>query len=793
MPALTIDIEARFAQFQDSLQRIERNTASSVGRMQGAVAGLGRAFASLGVGLSLGGLVLGIRSTANALDDLSKSAQAVGVSVEALSALRFAGSLSGASVEEINTALVRLSTKLQDAAGGSKEAEATFKALGIAVSDGAGGIRLTEEVLGDIAEEFAKYRDGAEKSAIAVDLFGRAGARLIPLLNNGRAGLAELRAEAERLGLVIDTETAKAAERFNDELERLGMSIDALKVRSFSPLISALADIAEGFRKGREANLGFIDSLNVTPFSGGYSFLLETTQKRLDQLRKDREELANPNVVDLGERFFGAGRTRAQAIDEEIAKAERLLALQRQGQANDALRLSGEDARDRLARRGAGDTRPRAPIVRTPGAGGRGSTDSATRSFEDQQARVQQAVAAAINSSDVVRAREFALEIQELDRLFFDLGLEVEVYDSALKKLTKTQSTAMSDAEAKKYRDALAAIREELQSMAGDEAAAAVARAKRQNEGLRADAEKRGDVTAVADVDRLTEMVGLQARFNELRDRGALVQQQLATSEERIRNSQATGAISEFEAMQRIGVVRTEAVGQLEKIAGAQAKIATEMGNPKLIADAEAFRAALERLASEADVVGDRVRKIAEDSFGKFFEDVLNGTKSIKDAFKSMGGAIFREVNSIIAKDLGSQLARSLGVTGSGSGGGFGAFLFSLFGIGGSARVLPGGVGAQPYAAGGVMTPRGDMPLHRYATGGVARSPQLAMFGEGRMPEAYVPLPDGRRIPVAMQGGGGMAININVSGVRDGGDLRRSSSQVAAAAALAVSRGRRNL
>ena len=73
------------------------------------------------------------------------------------------------------------------------------------------------------------------------------------------------------------------------------------------------------------------------------------------------------------------------------------------------------------------------------------------------------------------------------------------------------------------------------------------------------------------------------------------------------------------------------------------------------------------------------------------------------------------------------------------------------------------------YAKGGVMSSFGDIPLKTYATGGVANSPQMAIFGEGRMPEAYVPLPDGRRIPVKMEGGGGssnavsMVNNINVN------------------------------
>jgi len=77
------------------------------------------------------------------------------------------------------------------------------------------------------------------------------------------------------------------------------------------------------------------------------------------------------------------------------------------------------------------------------------------------------------------------------------------------------------------------------------------------------------------------------------------------------------------------------------------------------------------------------------------------------------------------------------------------------------------------------MTSAGRLPLNTYAGGGVANRPQLAMFGEGRTPEAYVPLPDGRRIPVAMQGGNnGMNItqNITVGANADKAEVRRAAA-----------------
>lgn len=67
------------------------------------------------------------------------------------------------------------------------------------------------------------------------------------------------------------------------------------------------------------------------------------------------------------------------------------------------------------------------------------------------------------------------------------------------------------------------------------------------------------------------------------------------------------------------------------------------------------------------------------------------------------------------------------------------------------------------FANGGIMSAAGSLPLKAYSNGGVANSPQLALFGEGRMNEAYVPLPDGRTIPVTMKGGnGGTNIILNI-------------------------------
>lgn len=115
-----------------------------------------------------------------------------------------------------------------------------------------------------------------------------------------------------------------------------------------------------------------------------------------------------------------------------------------------------------------------------------------------------------------------------------------------------------------------------------------------------------------------------------------------------------------------------------------------------------------------------------------------------------------------------------------GGGGGWGDYAASA---GDSVGVAGDIMETMMFANGGIMTEFGPVALRKYANGGIANNPQLAMFGEGSMPEAYVPLPDGRSIPVSFEGGmmGGnvsnVSINIIVNEAEGGGDKSSAFGQ----------------
>lgn len=182
----------------------------------------------------------------------------------------------------------------------------------------------------------------------------------------------------------------------------------------------------------------------------------------------------------------------------------------------------------------------------------------------------------------------------------------------------------------------------------------------------------------------------------------------------------------------------------------------------------------------------------------KFNDTIVDGLMNGKMEFKGFVEYILKEFLRIqVAK---SMAAAAEAVSGGGSGwmGGLASMAGSFFGASGGGNGLAAGsagaassnMGASAagysskyFANGGIMTDNGELALRKYANGGIADRPQLAVYGEGSMNEAFVPLPDGRTIPVTLSGsagsgkqsgGGSMPVTVNV--YNQGGEQQEASS-----------------
>jgi hypothetical protein len=189
--------------------------------------------------------------TASALNDTSV---ALGVTTDAIQELGYAAQLNGSSVEGMADGLRKLSIHMAAAAGGSEEAAQTFSKLGVRIKSEDGKLRDADQVFADLADKFKDMPDGARKVATAVDLFGKSGAALIPTLQAGRDGLAELRQEARELGIVLDKDTIAAGDDLGDTWDKLKAAANGLRYSIGGPLLSGFKELLDSMVRWIKAN-----------------------------------------------------------------------------------------------------------------------------------------------------------------------------------------------------------------------------------------------------------------------------------------------------------------------------------------------------------------------------------------------------------------------------------------------------------------------------------------------------------------------------------------------------------
>ncbi len=233
--SLMIDIGTNIA-------RLQADMGKAMKMVDNASRSMSRAFSSVGVAVggafSVAGIAMFVKSAIDMADAIGKASVKFGVAVGPLSALKYAAELNEVAFEGLATGLKFLNKSMA-------EGDKAFGAMGVRLKDSSGNLRTTEDVLLDVAEAFASYKDGAAKTALALQLFGKAGAEMIPFLNQGKAGIREAMEEARRLGVVISTDTAKAADEFNDNLTRLKTSSSGLAVSLASGVLPLLQGMAE--------------------------------------------------------------------------------------------------------------------------------------------------------------------------------------------------------------------------------------------------------------------------------------------------------------------------------------------------------------------------------------------------------------------------------------------------------------------------------------------------------------------------------------------------------------------
>ncbi|MFU4595522.1 hypothetical protein ACM70O_05840 [Pseudomonas aeruginosa] len=633
--------------------------------------------ANLGVGVSLAGIGAMIKSSIDSADALDEMAQRTGIAVESLSLLVPAAELSAVSTEKFEAGLKKLATGMLEAATGSEASAQNFEALGVAVQNQDGTLRDSEQVLLDLADRFQAMPDGAEKAALAVDIFGKAGAEMIPFLNQGREGIGALKQEAAELGLQLSADTAAQAGNFNDALDKLKLATQSIGNQIIASLLPALNDMAGGMVESAKqggtlraildgvvlvlktlalgaATVGKAFVALGEAIGAGVAAAVEALKgntdgaktiiadlkgnliKRLDELASFRDSLFDPKPIEVK-----APKIQADPeLLQRLTKPKAVKPAQDTTGAQTTLMKAQLDAEFALLKDG---------LTRQQTAQDAALEDRlvSVRDYYTQKTAIEQRevdAEIARKQQELARSQQVATTGKsENDRLRAKAEVakaEADLITLNNRRTDIEQANARKAAQAEReLADALAQAREELAQITGSATDAnRQAAIERSYRDLRARLAAESDVDGVSLVDRLINVKAAQANLAALEAQWRQVTERLRNAQEAIQTQQQAGLLTEAQARQQIVALQQQSATEMERLLPTMQQAAQAIG-PDAVIRVQAWRNELDRTKLTVDEMAPLWNRIGE-SFGGALNGMITGAQTWRSALAS----IFQQV-----------------------------------------------------------------------------------------------------------------------------------------------------
>jgi len=782
-------------QTRGAFDSIKRN----LGDLGNAARSINGLLGTLGLAVSAAGLGAMVKASLDSADSLSKLSQRVGITVESLSTLIPVADLAGVSGEKFEGGLRKLATRMLDAATGSDEAARGFAAVGVSIQNQDGTLRATDQVLLDLTDRFKAMPDGAQKTALAVDLFGKSGADLIPFLNQGRDGVEALTTELQALGVQIGGDTAAQAEVFNDSLAKVRLAITSIGNRVIEAFLPAMNDMANGMVEsakqggslraildgvvlvlktlalgaatvgkafvalGEAIGAGMAAAVEALSgnVSGAKAIITElkgSLVQRLDELAEFRDSLFDPKPVEV----------RAPAIVADPSLIDRLRTPGRATGDNGAARLALAKAQADAELKLLKDVLDRQSRSLDEALDGRlisladyyaAKTALETREIDAEIARTQTLLAeqkriAASGADEGARIKARA-EVAKIEA-------DLIVLNNKRADVEVANARKAADAE-RSLRDELARVREELLDLTGaatgqDRRAAVERQYQSLIERLRAE----GDTEGVATVARLidvkvaaADLATYERQFNDALSR-------MRATEESINLQRQSGLLTESQARAQILALHRETGATLESLLPQLEASATAIG-PDALARVQAWKNEIAQVKLVVDDVAVAIDGTVQDGFAQMFEAIGSGAKSAKDAFADFAREVAAAINRIASQKLAEALFGSL--FGGGGAGGFslGSLVSSLFqGFAGGGYVtgpgtstsdsIPARLSAGEYVLNAAAVKRVGVAfleaINGIEGGPRIQGPRLAFAAGGLVPETPPPQPQGQGVRI---------------------------------------------
>ncbi|MCI0390314.1 MAG: hypothetical protein MOB07_16310 [Acidobacteria bacterium] len=766
--------------------------------LRGSTALLVGGFAGVVVGSALvaGGLVLAANRAADLAGKIGDLKRETGLSAETLSGLGATAKLEGKSLDKLSDSLTTFSGKLIEAKGGNEELQKAFKILDVNIQGG------TDPALRQVVTRLKEYKDGAGKTALAQELFGKSGSDLIQVLSKTEGGIDGAIAKAKELGLFFDDQGVAASKRYKDELNLLNAQFDGLIVSIGQFVIPIFTDLIKEINEAIGATKEFFNTLSPETQSALKNF----TRDLIHQVafgpfgQLSDSSVPNPNLQPKRtDRSLPGGSAREKELEAELERLRKLL------------------------------------------AGGGGKKSGSDRAIREAEREATSLLEARIGTAKAIADRALSIEADRLDR---ELRLLTASYDQRLVSVGDffKRKSAIEQASVQNeigQIDALIGAERKRQAAADKDSE----RVRIDNEILDLQTKKillenqLGDIQ-LSNSDSYLEALAKQAtaekkRREEVADevaeiarrrraaQGDLLFDQLETGTRRSEIDRELGLVTEVEARKRILSLQREMRSELELELQRKLKLALLAEDPRA---AEQIRQEIEELRL-LGVELTNTQRLKEGLFeeratGDLFEDLgrdLRGTikgafsdliKEPENFFRNLVTG-FRDALAEMASELlTSSLIRLLRQLFSGSatgGGGGGGFLSGVFGflssfIGGLGGGIRFGGGSNSFGGGLGLFGGGDtgagLPFGPFGFGRAFGGPVTAgvpyPIGE-RGPEWFVPQSNGRVVPNSNRGMAGptVTVNFHVHGVTNAREFIASSDQIATKLAEQVERSLR--
>ena len=720
----------RLGNSMQGLQGQVKNAAAGFSSLKGAVGGFAAAIAGSAI---VGGLTAVVKRSIDAGDELFNLQAKTGVAANALIGIGNAAKLADVDMATLGKGITKLNVNLVKAAEGNDALARKFAALGLQVKGTDGQVISADKAMKQIADRFADMPDGAQKAAAAVALFGKSGADLIPLLNEGAASM-------EKFTYKVSEDFAARSDLFNDTMTELGIKTQGFGMELTDALLPALQSILEVFGDLFSTDQDWNALFDV--IKGGMravATVIYATIKLVDVAIKNVVAYIQAVGAALKGDFSGAADIVQNRIGNLLEQARRDFAQiqklwtdapspgtgRRTRGSNMLLDTTDADRESETAARKAAAEAKRAAAEQERLAERR--RDLTERAI-DMQEKLRNSVAD-------VNAAYAGVGASPTDRLFLERNEAITENDRLVDQLTKDVvqlalevNKAGGQMDIKPFEDLINTLSE-------------------------------GNV-ALAD----------QQYLQGLKDLLPSLQEYDAKIKEVQRGKTELTEVEKLNA--QINLLQLDILAQTNPALAEHVRLLRER--------AKALDEATEKRKKDSESIGEGIKQRLQDYYnsvkdlgGAIGDAVVSGLQGLEDKlteFVTTGKASFKDLARSILTDLARIALRAAIITP-------------------IVKALGGFFSGFSFAMGGVMTADGPVPLKKYASGGIARSPQLALFGEGSQPEAFVPLPDGRRIPVAMQGGGGsstsVTVNVDAKGTSVQGDSGRGE-QLARVVAQAV-------